>query len=371
MRICQIEAYQVRLPLVTPFQTSYGQLTEKAMDLLVVTDEEGQQGIGELVAFEQANYIDQTLGGERLVLSEELIPLLTQQAITHPREVSQLFEPVRGHQMAKSALETAVWDLYAKQQGVRLASLFEVTATDLAVGISLGMTEDVPALLTQVEAAVSAGYQRVKLKIKPGNDFVPLQAIRQAFPQLTLMADANSSYTLEDRPALLALDTLGLAMIEQPFAVTDFVAHSYLQKELLTPLCLDENIRSLDDVKTAWALGSCQSINLKIPRVGGITEALAICDFCQEHQLLVWLGGMFESGVGRSLNLQFASQDVFTFPGDISATSRYFVEDVIEEAFQLSAGKLTLPQEPGLGITLNSEVLARRGKRVQLYPKIR
>lgn len=269
--------------------------------------------------------------------------------------------------MAKSAIETAIWDLYAKRQGVSLAELFGGTRELLPVGISLGIEENIEVLLAKVDKAVRAGYQRVKLKIKPGYDLAPLSAIRGAYPELILMADANSAYTLADRDTLVALDSLGLALIEQPFSVTDFVAHAQLQKELKTPLCLDENIRSLDDVKTAVALGSCRSINLKIPRVGGIAEAQAICQYCQTTDLLVWLGGMFESGIGRSLNLQFASQDQFTFPGDISASSRYFMEDIIVEKFELADGTIAVPNGSGLGVTLASQALETFGTYQVLY----
>lgn len=367
MKITNIEAHQIRLPLVTPFQTSYGSLSEKAIDIIVVRDDAGHEGYGELVAFETANYIDQTISGERLVIAKELVPLLTKGSISHPSEVSQLFASVRGHEMAKSALETAVWDLFAKRNKQSLGALFQVETKSLKVGISLGIEPDITTLLKQVSAAVTAGYERVKLKIKPGYDKEPLQAIRQAFPSLILMADGNSAYTLADQGQLKKLDDLSLAMIEQPLGVDDFVDHVQLQKAIKTPICLDENIRSLADVRTAYHLGSCQSINLKIPRVGGVSEALKILNYCQEKGIHVWLGGMFESGIGRSLNIQFAAQPGFAFPGDISASERYFKEDIITSPFMLKAGALTLPTGPGLGVSLNQEVLARRGEKVCLF----
>lgn len=206
---------------------------------------------------------------------------------------------------------------------------------------------------------VSQGYTRLKLKIKPGYDIEPLTLLRKEFPHLLLMADANSAYTLKDLPVLLELDRLNLAMIEQPFNQRDFIEHAYLQKQLKTPICLDENIRTLNDVKTAHTLGSCRGINLKIPRVGGIAEALSIVTFCREHNLTVWLGGMFESGVGRCLNIQFASQNDFTFPGDISASDRYYYDDIIKNKACLTDGKLAVPLGKGNGAVLDQEKIER------------
>lgn len=367
MKIKKIESYQVRLPLVSPFQTSYGMLNEKACDILVITDEVGNQGFGELVAFEQANYIDETLMSSRAIIQSELLPLLTSHDIGKPADVTQVFQEVKGNVMAKSALETAIWDLFAKRQNQPLATLFDVTKNSLAVGVSIGIIKNLTVLKEQVTDYLNQGYSRVKLKIAPGYDFEPLAMLRAAFPDLLLMADANSAYTMADITLLKKLDKLNLAMIEQPFTTTDFVAHSELQKMMQTPICLDENIRCLDDVKTAYALGSCQSINLKIPRVGGIQSALEISRFCQEKDILVWLGGMFESGIGRSLNLQFAAQACFTFPGDISASSRYFVEDIINESFRIENGCISLPQGPGLGVSLSASNLKKYAAYQLLY----
>jgi len=359
MNIQSIETYQVRLPLKTPFVTSYGRLEEKAFDLFVITDEQGNQGFGELVAFEQPDYVQETLVTERFIIQQHLIPLLLTEAIEQPQEVSTIFEEVKGHWMGKAALETAIWDLYAKRQQKSLTEFFGPTRRKIPVGISLGIQEDLPQLLKQVQLAVEKGYQRVKLKIRPGYDVEPVALIRQHFPNLPLMVDANSAYTLADLPQLQRLDHYQLAMIEQPFAADDFLDHAQLQRELKTRICLDENIRSLKDCQVALALGSCRSINLKTPRVGGIHEALKIATFCQENDLLVWLGGMFESGVGRALNLQFASQPTFSFPGDISATERYFYEDIITEPFVLEQGTMTVPQGLGIGVTLSQTNLLK------------
>ncbi len=225
----------------------------------------------------------------------------------------------------------------------------------------MGIQTDLAKLLDQITEYVTAGYQRIKLKIRPGYDLKPIDVIRNKFPDIPLMVDANSAYTIKDIPHLLQLDGYDLAMIEQPFAANDFLDHAQLQKELQTDICLDENIRTLKDCELAFSLGSCRSINLKIPRVGGITEAMKIVDFCKEKGLLVWLGGMFESGVGRALNVQFASQKIFTFPGDISASDRYYYEDIITEPFEIQNGELNVPDGLGIGVSLSQETLLKYG----------
>lgn len=369
MRITKISRLQFKLPLITPFKTSYGVLTEKTFDLLLIEDEWGNQGVGELVAFQQADYIEETIEMSRLIIKNELVPLISQHAFTHPSAIHDIFQQVQGNFMAKAALETAVWDLYAKRNKLSLRELFTGTKAELSVGISMGIEPNLKKLMKQAQVYVNQGYQRLKLKIKPGYDVQPLSLLRKEFPDLLLMADANSAYTLKDLPVFLKLDQLDLAMIEQPFDQRDFVDHAYLQKQLKTAICLDENIRTLRDVRTAYELKSCRAINLKIPRVGGLTEALAIVKFCREHGLLVWMGGMFESGIGRSLNLQFASQDIFTFPGDLSASNRYYFDDIVEEKAFLRNGKLKVPFGEGNGAVLDQQKVFRYCiNKEQLFP---
>ena len=359
MNIETIDHYQVCLPLKSPFVTSYGKLEEKVFDLYIVTDEQGNQGVGELVSFEVPDYIEETIQNDRSVIQKYLIPLL-KEPIKHPKEIQERFQVIQGNFMAKSAIETAIWSLYAQRMQQPLAHYFTPSATtELAVGVSIGMQSDEASLLSLIDHYVEQGYSRVKLKIKPGQDYEPLAAIRARYPKLLLMADANSAYRESDWEDLLRLDELGLAMIEQPFSQRDFVMHAALQKQLKTAICLDENIRSFEDVETAAALGSCRAINLKIPRVGGITEAMKIIKSCEQHQLTVWLGGMFESGVGRALNLQFASQPIFTFPGDISGSDRYYYEDVVKQPAEVHQGKINVPNRTGLGVELDWDVIER------------
>lgn len=369
MKIHRIDRYRVRLPLKIPFETSYGRLTEKAFDILLVTDELGNQGIGELVPFEQPDYIEETIATARIIIENHLIPLIKDADIHHPKEVSLLFNEVKGNQMAKSSLETAIWDLYAKRNGTSLKTYFNETRTKIPVGVSVGIQTDLAKLIDQINEYVVQGYQRIKLKIRPGYDLKPIDAIRNKFPDILLMVDANSAYTIKDISHLKQLDRYDLAMIEQPFAANDFLDHAQLQKEMQTDICLDENIRTLKDCELAFSLGSCRSINLKIPRVGGITEAMKIVDFCKERDLLVWLGGMFESGVGRALNLQFASQKVFKFPGDISASDRYYYEDILTDPIEIQKGKISVPNGFGIGVSLSQETLLKYGLYDTLFIK--
>ena len=360
MRIKQIDWYQLRLPLKTPFKTSYGVITEKAFDLVILIDESGTQGYGELVTLESPDYTYESLASSRLIAQQFLVPLLKKHTIHHPSDIQSLFNQVKGNEMAKSCLETAVWDLYARQTNQNLGQLMiEPVLDNVNVGVSIGIIEDMQKLVQTVQQFVLQGYTRVKLKIKPGYDVLPVKTLRHYFPDLKLMVDANSAYSLTDTETLKQLDDFQLEMIEQPFATDDFLDHTSLQKQLKTSLCLDENIKSLNDVKLAHHLNSCQAINLKIPRVGGLNEALKILDYCGKHDLLVWLGGMYESGVGRALNLQFAAQTSMTFPGDLSASNRYFFEDIIDKPFHMNNGTLQRPTAPGIGVDLNHDVISR------------
>lgn len=370
MNIVKIEQVDVTLPFLRPFQTSYGQITDKQTSLYIVHDASGAIGLGELDALVHPDYIEETLDSARVIIREYLIPTLLGVDWQHPREVSTLFRGIQGYGMAKAALETAAWDSYARYHQRSLTSLIGGTTQPVAVGVSLGIESDFTTLVEQVADYVQQGYTRIKLKIKPGYDFAPLAAIRQAFPDLLLMADANSAYdTLPEREWTIfqQLDTLNLAMIEQPFGPRDFVKHARLQAQLRTPLCLDENIRSVSDVQTAVALGSCRAVNLKIPRVGGLSEALAICQFCHQNKVRVWLGGMYEAGVGRALNVQVAALPTLTFPGDLSASNRYFAEDIVTPVATLQQGKLAVLDEPGIGVHLDWTTIARYQQGYHLY----
>ncbi|MDT1996206.1 o-succinylbenzoate synthase [Carnobacterium divergens] len=353
MKLSQVNLYQLAMPLVTPFVTSYGVMKEKPFYLVEVVEENGQKGYGELEAFAVPDYTEETSETAYLILKHHLLPLLKGEDIQHPREIKERFSSIRGNEMAKAAVESAVWDLYGKCKHRSLASLLGGSRQIIDVGVSIGIQENTDTLLELVSKYVDAGYTRVKLKIKPGFDKEPIQAIREKYPTLVLMADANSAYTRSDIKLIKELDHYQLAMIEQPFGVRDFLDHAWLQKQVQTRICLDENIRSLSDVQLAVALGSCKAVNLKFSRVGGLTEALEIISYCDQEDLLVWCGGMLEAGVGRAHNLALASRSEFRFPGDISRTSRYFESDIVTSDFSFKEGKMSVPNGFGIGVAID------------------
>ncbi|MFC6171442.1 o-succinylbenzoate synthase [Loigolactobacillus jiayinensis] len=360
MRITQLHLQQVGLPLQTPFVTAHGTTTVRITTLVTVYLDNGYQGVGELTAFTDSGYLPETQASAWTVLQQEIAPLLRDFTFAMPTELAAyLQQHLRGNQLAQAAVETAVWAAYAQMQQHPLAELIGGQVKPVPVGISLGHFDSTKALLAQVAAGVAAGYQRVKLKLTGPADVAQVQAVRRLYPHLALMVDANSAFTTTDLPTLQQLDQLNLALIEQPLAADDFVEHAWLQRQLKTPLCLDENILSLADVQTAVALKSCRAINLKITRVGGLTAALAIVAYCRQQNLMVWCGGMLASGVSRAFDLALASRAEFVLPGDISASARYFQQDVLAQPLVLQNGCLQLAPTPGLGATVAPVVVAQ------------
>jgi o-succinylbenzoate synthase len=350
MHIERIELRRLKAPLKFRFETSFGAVTEKDL-VLVSVHGDGLVGYGESTAMPAPVYNEETTDTVWYTLEHFLIPLLFSREISHPDEVSRLFHPIRRHHMAKAALEGAVWDLYAKQQGIPLAKALGGEKQTIDVGVSIGIEPTVDQVLRNVEKFLSEGYKKIKVKIKPGFDIQVIAAIRKSFGDgVPLMADANSAYTLEHLPLLKELDQYNLIMIEQPLAHDDIIDHAKLQSELHTPICLDESIHSTEDARKAIELGSCRIINIKIGRVGGLTEAKKIHDLCQAHGIPVWCGGMLEMGVGRAHNIAITSLANFTIPGDTSASSRYFERDIVHPAIEFVApGTLAVPDGPGIG----------------------
>jgi O-succinylbenzoate synthase len=261
---------------------------------------------------------------------------------------------VRGHRMAKAALETACWDLEAKKAGLPLWKHLGGVRTEIACGVSIGIQNTPEALLEKIETELAAGYQRIKIKIKPGWDVNIVEQVRRHYPDIRLMADANSAYTLSDVPLFKALDQFDLMMIEQPLAHNDIFDHAELQKQITTPICLDESIRMREDAQHAIALASCRIVNLKLGRVGGHSQAKAVEQVCRENQIPVWCGGMLESGIGRAHNIAMATLEGFSLPGDVSASARYWEEDIIDPAVTVTArGTIVAPEKPGLGFDIN------------------
>ncbi len=350
MYIEQIEIRHLELPLVHPFETSFGR-EEVRQTILVAVRSEGLTGWGEAATSAGPWYEYETVGTCWHVLREFLAPGVVGQEVSAPEDAARLMAPVRGHNIAKMGLEAAVWDLLGQARGQSVAQLLGGTRPRVAVGVSIGVQPSVAALLERIGGFWAEGYSRIKIKIRPGWDVEVVRRVRERFPDAPLMVDANSAYRLADADHLAELDEYGLTMIEQPLAYDDLVDHAELQRRLRTPVCLDESVPSLAAARAALALGSGRIINIKPGRVGGLTVAKAIHDLCLEAGIAVWCGGMLETGVGRAHNVAVASLPGYTLPGDISGSARYFHEDIVEPPFVANEdGTMTVPSGPGIGV---------------------
>lgn len=359
MKIEEIEMIHLRMPLRSAFETSFGRSLTRDCILLIVRAE-GITGYGECVADWEPGYSSETVGTEWHILQEFILPEMIGAQFDHPQTFREKVSWIRGHRMAKAGLEMALWDLYGKQTGKSLKALLGGNRGRVEVGVSVGIQESPQKLVKVVEDYLQQGYNRVKLKIKPGRDIEDVLAVRRAFPTLRLQVDANSAYTLENAQTLKPLDDLNLLLIEQPLDEEDLWDHHRLQKEFKTAICLDESILSLQHARQALEMEACRVINIKAGRVGGLSEAVAIHDYCLSAGMPVWCGGMLETGVGRASNLALASLPGFTLPGDISATDRYYDEDITQERFVLNPDStIDVPQKPGLGVTLNHSALKK------------
>ena len=359
MKIEQVTLHHVRMKLVSPFETSFGRIESRDC-IMVELKSDGVTGWGECVADRDPGYSEETSGTAWHLLQDFLVPLVLGQQIEHPVDFHQLADGVRGNPLAKAGLEMALWDAYGKQQGLSLQALFGGERTKVAVGVSIGI-QDSPEMLVETAAGYLAkGYRRIKIKIKPGRDVGDTQAMRMAYPELPLQVDANSAYTLETAKALKPLDELGLLLIEQPLAEDDIWDHHFLQAEFNTPICLDESIHSVRHARQAIEMKATQVINIKAGRVGGLSQGVAIHDLCLREGIPVWCGGMLETGVGRASNLALATLPNFSLPGDISATERYYDEDITEEIFRLNNDStIDVPDKPGLGVSVNDTRLKK------------
>jgi O-succinylbenzoate synthase len=354
MHIREIELREIRLPLIHFFETSFGRTTERRVVLARVIDKDGAEGWGECTAGEAPFYSDEWTDSAWATLKEFLAPMVVGKEFANAAQAFSLMKPVRGHRMAKAAIETACWDLEAKVAGMPLWKHLGGVRTEIPCGVSIGIQNTPEVLLEKIERELEAGYQRIKIKIKPGWDVNIIERVRRSFPDIRLMGDANSAYTLSDVPLFRQLDRYALMMLEQPLAHNDIFDHAELQKQIETPVCLDESIRSSEDARHAVGLGSCRIINVKLGRVGGHAEAKRVEKGCRENKIPVWCGGMLESGIGRAHNIAMATLAGFTLPGDVSASSRYWAEDIIEPPVTVSArGTIIAPEKPGLGFDVN------------------
>lgn len=345
--------------LKVPFSTYLETVQERKAILVEIKDKEGLKGYGEAVAFSSPWYTEETVQTCYHMLKDYFIPFLLKQRIEHPSDITPLLDQhFKRNQMAKAAIETAYWDLYAKGKGHSLSKLIGGTRTEIPSGVVVG-SESIDMAIRQIETYLADGYQRVKVKINPKNDIKLIEMIRSRFPDLPLMADANSAYSLNQLDQLKALDDFQLLMIEQPLAYDDIIDHAVLQKELKTPICLDESIVTFSDAKKAIQLGSCRVINIKIGRVGGMHTAKKIHDLAILHGVQVWCGGMLEFGVSRAHNIAIASLHGFTIPGDISASSRYWEEDITLPEVVVNKGFIAVPESAGIGFKINESSLQK------------
>ncbi|MEP6920963.1 MAG: o-succinylbenzoate synthase [bacterium] len=354
MKISSIELREIRLPLIHFFETSFGRTTERRILLALLRDKDGAEGWGECTVGEGPFYSEEWTDSAWSTLAEFLGPMVVGKDFTDAARAAALMAPVRGHRMAKAAIETACWDLEARRVGLPLWKHLGGTQTEIACGVSIGIQNTAEALLSKIEHELAAGYQRIKIKIKPGWDVNIIEQVRRRFPNIRLMGDANSAYTLADVPLFRELDQFNLMMLEQPLAYDDIFDHAELQKQIRTPICLDESIRSCADAQHAITLGSGKIINVKLGRVGGHAEAKRVAQVCRENNIPVWCGGMLESGIGRAHNIAMATLPGFTLPGDVSASARYWTEDIIDPAVTVTPqGTIAAPDGPGLGYEVN------------------
>ena len=356
VNITSVEVREIRLPLIHFFETSFGRTTERRIILVRVQEENGAEGWGECTAGEGPFYSEEWIEGAWPTIVSFLAPMIVGKDLQTAAGASDLMRAVRGNRMAKAALETACWDLEAKMLGIPLWKHIGGVRKEIRCGVSIGIQDTPEILLEKIDKEVKAGYQRIKIKIKPGWDVKIVERVRKHFPEIPLMGDANSAYTLRDVPLFKELDQYNLMMVEQPLAHDDIFDHAQLQQQIETPVCLDESIRTRDDAAHAISLSSCKIVNLKLGRVGGHWCAKQVERVCRENNVPVWCGGMLESGIGRAHNIAMATLEGFSLPGDVSASARYWEEDIIDPAVTVSRnGTIEAPSGPGIGFTINLE----------------
>ncbi len=359
MKIEAITLREIRMPLVHFFETSFGRTTERRI-LLVTLHTDGPEGWGECVAGEGPFYSEESVDTAWYAMENYLAPALLGQALQKGPDAAPMLGKIRGHRMAKGALENAVWDAEAQARQLPLWRVLGGTQPEIACGVSIGIQDSVEQLLEKIETELGAGYRRIKVKCKPGWDVKVFERIRQRWPDILLSCDANSAYTLDQIEHLRQFDRFNLLMIEQPLWHDDFYFHAHLQKQLKTAICLDEVIHGRRDAQAAAELGACRIINIKVGRVGGFSEAVAVHNVAQQAKIPVWCGGMLETGIGRSHNIALSTLPNFTLPGDVSASKRYWKEDIIDPAVEVSPlGVIKAPEKAGRGFELKTELIEK------------
>jgi O-succinylbenzoate synthase len=373
VRIERIELRLLRLPLVRFFETSFGRIHDRSF-VLVTMEDNGVTGVGECVADANPFYSAETTRTAWHIITDFIAPVVLGRAFAHPRDVFDALAPIRGHHMAKAAVEMAAWDVFARQQGRPLAEVLggspALIQRGIASGVSIGIQDSLEQLAERVCEEWTAGYRRVKIKIKPGWDIEAVRVIRDRFEAIPLMVDANAAYHLSDAEHLARLDPYELMMIEQPLEYDDIRNHARLQERIRTPICLDESLHTPRLAEEALAMGACRIINIKPGRVGGHAQSIRMHDIAAEHGIPVWHGGMLESGIGRAHNIHLSTLPGFTLPGDVAASRRYFAPDLIDPEIEIrSDGTIAVPTGPGIGVSVVADrVAAASIERVELRP---
>ena len=357
MKVREVELRQLRMELRHPFETSFGVTRERRVTIVRVSDG-GLSGYGEVTAAEGPFFSHETFDTAWHVLNDFIVPWALGREFDTAGELDPIVQPIRGHNMAKAGFENALWDLEARQKDLPLWKLLGGRRSWVECGVSIGIQKSVDVLLETIGRELDGGYRRIKIKIKPGWDLDVLGAVRSAFPGILLMVDANSAYTLADIDRLKKLDAFNLMMLEQPFHWEDMVDHAALQSRISTPVCLDETIHSAQDARKAIQIGACRIVNLKLGRVGGHVEARRVHDTCMERGIPVWCGGMLESGIGRAHNVALSTLENFSLPGDVSASSRYWNEDIVDPEITVTPdGKIIPPTGPGIGYRVRQDLI--------------
>jgi O-succinylbenzoate synthase len=363
VRIERIELRLLRLPLVRFFETSFGRIHDRSF-VIVTVHGEGADGIGECVADANPFYSAETTRTAWHIIAEFIAPVVLGARFAHPGEVFPALRAIRGHNMAKAAVEMAAWDLFAKQQQRPLSDVLggdpSIITSGVASGVSIGIQDSLEQLEDRVAAELADGYRRIKIKVKPGWDIAAVERLRARWPSIALMVDANAAYSLADAGHLAGLDRFDLMMVEQPLDYDDVADHAALQKTIRTPICLDESLHSVKVAAAAIELGACRIINIKPGRVGGHSQSIAMHDLAAAHHVPVWHGGMLESGIGRAHNIHLSTLPNFSLPGDVAASRRYFVPDLVEPGIEVRRdGTIEVPRGPGIGVVIDTDRVER------------
>jgi o-succinylbenzoate synthase len=367
MKLQAITLREIQMPLVHFFETSFGRIYSRRI-LLVTAHCAGIDGWGECVAGEDPFYSSEWIETAWPVIQHYLAPAVLGRTLESARESVQWMAKVRGHQMAKAAIENALWDAEAQQKQQPLWKLLGGSRREIHCGVSIGIQDSVEQLLEKIETELAAGYRRIKVKVKPGWDVSVMERIRSRWSEIMLSCDANSAYTLDEVEHLRKFDQFNLLMIEQPLWNDDIYYHARLQRELRTAICLDESIRHVRDAANAVETGACRIINVKVGRVGGFTEAKKIHDLCQANKIPVWCGGMLESGIGRAHNVALSTLENFRLPGDVSASKRYWKEDIVEPEVEVSAqGTIAISDAPGMGYRVREDLIEKLTVRKETF----